>query len=368
MSEEDILDLFCAWWDREYPRISDQAVLYRGFSIRNPAAPNVTVSPHIRPLDEDPSICSIDSEGAQDMRASWRVNELLSASCTQPRYIRETASSGSNPDPFSYIIASDIRPYMYLPVSDSFMVMMMTLDAFLSLCGLPRSWITQALYLGRPIPSMWAPTKTIQSIPRILPRWCQARMPNAFWDGMSPANPYNCSVQNLSLLPDTLFPHTNRDPRGPWFVSLPSCISRSAVCRIERCLLQFASVLSDSGETCFAAQMALPLAILCAAVNEFKRYVVSTFDLVVRNRFCEINSRRRPKVFVYGIHTQNLNSACGAMWPQQTEFGRKYYSRLLKIIKTHLPSTSWRWLGPCGLSCFGCWEIGHLACKWLKLQ
>ena len=193
------------------------------------------------------------------------------------------------------------------------MVMMMTLDAFLSLCGLPRSWITQALYLGRPIPSMWAPTKTIQSIPRILPRWCQARMPNAFWDGMSPANPYNCSVQNLSLLPDTLFPHTNRDPRGPWFVSLPSCISRSAVCRIERCLLQFASVLSDSGETCFAAQMALPLAILCAAVNEFKRYVVSTFDLVVRNRFCEINSRRRPKVFVYGIHTQNLNSACGAM-------------------------------------------------------
>lgn len=167
-------------------------------------------------------------------------------------------------------------------------------------------------------------------------------MPNAFWDGMSPANPYNCSVQNLSLLPDTLFPHTNRDPRGPWFVSLPSCISRSAVCRIERCLLQFASVLSDSGETCFAAQMALPLAILCAAVNEFKRYVVSTFDLAVRNRFCEINSRRRPKVFVCGIHTQNLNSACGVMWPQQTEFGRKYYSRLLKIIKTHLLSTSWQ--------------------------
>lgn len=253
LTNEDVLDLFCTWWDAEHPRVSDNSDFYKPFSIQDAHVPNVRVSAQLDELKENPG------QTPKNAYHAWQLKELQSV--TTPLLFHGAHHPDPECDPYSYVVATDLRPHLYIPRHSSFECLCMTLDAFFVFLGFPRGWIVNALYLGKSLPEILTPYAFLHHVPCPLPRLHGLSMPEAFWDGMR-NDSLECTVLYAHLLPDMLI-RRSKDSRGPWFHSLP-CISRSDVRRAEVCLLQLHERMNAS------MHMTLPLAMLYAAVNEHR--------------------------------------------------------------------------------------------------
>lgn len=262
LATDDILDLFCVWWDAEYPRISDHADTYYGFSIQDPHAGNLGVTPRIDAQDVIPM-----PETTQNDRHTWQVNELKRAMQTTPVAFQGAQEPNPDYDPYSYVVSTDIRPHIFLPVRASSESLLMVLDAFLSFLGLPQGWIVHICYHD---------TKTvlrslygwIRHIPCPAPRWQALSLPDTFWQGITSQTAFKSPFYSFELLPDTWIPRTERDPRGVWFHALPR-LPRSTVCRVERCLLQVRRVLANGLADNISSVLVLPLTILYASTQTY---------------------------------------------------------------------------------------------------
>lgn len=254
LTGEDVLDLFCTWWDEEHARVSNDASTYKPFSIQDAHAPVIQVSVHIRTPEKEPGPVANSAQHA------WQLNELQSP--IMPVLFDGAHCSNPKVDPYSYVVAADIRPHLYIPAYCSFECVCMTLDAFFVLLGFPQGWIISVLYLGETMPAILAPYTFIRHVPYPLPVLHELLFPDTFWQSI-PKDPFECSVLYAQLLPDMLIRRT-KDPRGPWFHSLP-CISQTSAHRAEVCLQQMRERMQAS------TLLTLPLVMLYAAVREYKQ-------------------------------------------------------------------------------------------------
>lgn len=263
LATDDVLDLFCVWWDAEYPRISDHADTYYGFSIQDPHASHLSVSPHI-----DAEDTMTISETTQNDQHAWQVNELNRAIQTTPVAFQGAQEPDPHHDPYSYVVSTDIRPHLFLPVRASSESVLMVLDAFLAFLGLPEGWIVHTCYhdTETALRNLYG---WIRHLPCPVPRWQALSLSPTFWQGISPQNAFKCPIYSFELLPDTWIPRTEKDPRGAWFHALPT-LPRFTVCRVERCLLQVRCILADGHADNISSSMVLPLTMLYAATQTYK--------------------------------------------------------------------------------------------------
>lgn len=263
LAAEDILDLFCVWWDAEYPRISDHADAYYGFSIQHPHAGHLSIFPRI-----DSEDVMTMPETMQNHQHAWQLNELKRAIRTTPVAFHGSQEPDPHCDPYSYIVSSDIRPHLFLPLRASLESVLMVLDAFFAFLGLPEGWITLTCNHDSettfPKLNGW-----IQHIPRSVPRWQTLSLSTTFWQGISSQNAFKCPLYSFEILPDTWIPRTEKDPRGFWFHTLPT-LPRSTACQVERCLLQMRCILADGCAANISSIMVLPLTMLYAATYTYK--------------------------------------------------------------------------------------------------
>lgn len=263
LAAEDILDLFCTWWDAEYPRISDHADAHCGFSIQYPHASHLSVFPRI---DSEDAMSM--PETTQNHQHAWQVNELKRAIRRTPVAFQGSQEPDPHHDPYSYIVSPDIRPHLFLLPQVSLESVLMVMDAFFAFLGLPEGWITHTCCHDSEMTFRklygW-----IQHIPRSVPRWQTLSLPDTFWHGISPQNVFKCPVYSFELLPDTWIPRTEKDPRGFWFHILPT-LPRSTACQVERCLLQMRCILADGCAKNISSIMVLPLTMLYAATHTYK--------------------------------------------------------------------------------------------------
>lgn len=259
---DDFLDLFSVWWDDDQCHISDQGD-YRGFSHLNWKRP---VSHLDQKWEEYESSSKLDPDGSFQV---WRHNELVHGKRLQPRNI---GSKEGHPDPYSFVLAADIRDLLFIPASYPHPILVRALDIFTEYLGMPQNWIWQTLNFGSPALS----ENCIEYMYSTASCFGQIRFPEDFWLSFSSLNPFNEKfIMKMPCSIDVLFPRLPQDPRGEWFTILPN--PNKYVCaRVERCLLQVMNQqnpLKSCVDDFASMDLALPLAVLYAAGGNPKRYV-----------------------------------------------------------------------------------------------
>lgn len=263
LQQDDFLDLFCVWWDDDPCHISDVGE-YRGFSHATWKRPVVSLD-----MEFEDQVGPSKQDRGDDLE-SWRQNELEQGKRLQPR---EITSTNGEPDPYSFILAADIRTFLFIPASYPEPILLKALDSFTEYLNMPRNWISQTSKLGY----LTSSEQNVEYMYNIATCLDQMSLPEAFWTESCSLK--YCKEPNIIKMPcsiDVLFPRTQHDPRGEWFTIMPD-LSKAIFARVERCLLQIMkqplSRMKDPVDST-EIYLALPLSVLYASKGDSKRYVM----------------------------------------------------------------------------------------------
>jgi len=263
LEKDDFMDLFCVWWDDDQCHISDHGD-YRGFSHATWKRPVICLE---QKWGEEALSNGLKSNGAFQI---WRHNELELGKRLQPRNITSTEGC---PDPYSFVLAADIRNFLFIPSSHPPTILIQALDIFTEYLGMPQNWIWQTVNFGYPASN----EKFVEYMYTTATSLGHMDFPEDFWTGFSSVNPFGQQyIMKMPCSIDVLFPRSSQDPRGQWFTMIPKMNWHIAP-RVERCLLQVMKQqipMKKFPEDIAYLDLALPLAVLYAAGGDPKRYVI----------------------------------------------------------------------------------------------
>lgn len=274
LDDEDLLDVWAAWWDAEHPRISDATGEYRGWSVlaepHEPVQAAVFLGQDSAPKDKSHADTrdTVDQE-QDDPAAVWRRAELDVARSPVPQRLAGTsASDRTNMDPYSFVLAKDVRELLYVPHDVSTWSVTLALDAFLQHLGLPSALLSR-LRGALEGPDVPPPVSAIRGrlLPRLAPCTSESYLPSQLWDGITSNGPAAALVQSAAWDWNALFPVTSFDPRGPNACLLPP-LSSDCASRAERCLAQMTSVARALDERAWATQLIVVHAMVCVAAGD----------------------------------------------------------------------------------------------------
>lgn len=258
LPQDALYEVFGAWWDAEHARVGDDSESYTGFYIG--AAPK-EAEPLIY-LDE-PETSEVNEEVPQENidMVQWQRKEREMAQVSEPQRIKNDTEDPV--DPFSFVFFDDIRAGLFEGSSTESVVRIA--DAFLAYLGLPEHWFMSSLQFGTPA------TEFCSQRPNLYADQDHLYLPRSMWPFLDTPSDTNtigqhCAAQRLMLTPDILFPRTDKDPRGPWFVLLRALPARAAA-QAERVLAHLAIRFTAAGEEELAKQIVLPHAMLCATAG-----------------------------------------------------------------------------------------------------
>ena len=189
--EATVLADFAQWWDDEHPRIGSSG--YLGF----PAPSRGSPCPSVTEPKKDNSLSRLDQ---------WLVTELNEGQRLVPRSIEDVGG-----DPFSYVLAADMKGLLFLPAWDAAPASLKILDVLLAYMGLPRHWTEQVLLLGEPAARKESNTASSCAFPLLVP-------PHSSM--LADTNELHRTLFHTRVTPSSLFPRSLNDPRGRWFTAL----------------------------------------------------------------------------------------------------------------------------------------------------
>ncbi|WFC94413.1 hypothetical protein MBRA1_001043 [Malassezia brasiliensis] len=190
---------------------------------------------------------------------AWQQTELRAAEHASPRRF-ENDIPGMSIDPFSYVLFDDLRMVMIEPSPNALASTMRVADALLAYIGLPSHWFTASLLFGQ---SFLPVVDELRQRPEVWPDMEHFTVPSTMWSQepwLQSDNAHPSFVQNVPLAPDTFFPRTSQDPRGPWFCVLPKLAMKTAQ-NAERILVHIEQRLGAAGQKDLASMIALPHAM-----------------------------------------------------------------------------------------------------------
>lgn len=269
LDTESVLDLFSAWWDAEHPRWGDNASEYHGFSLSH-TPPIYTIAPQLELIQETETVEPDGSQG--DEWARWANQELLASARTTPRFLEQDANDGIRPDPYTYVIASDLVPFLFLPASNDWDIVFILLDAFWSSLGFPSHWLLATARQSLPDRTQAKELSYTLSYPHLTPSSSSLKVPSSLWKGLFPSRGTAAAVQRVPLLPHTLFKQTSSDPRGSW-VHVLATLTKEEACLAESCLLLLRCILSSIGNNVWNQTLAVPLAMIYVQAGQSTRCV-----------------------------------------------------------------------------------------------
>lgn len=258
----DFLDLFCAWWDDDQCHLSDCGE-YRGFSYATWKREDVFLSKEQEEETGNGNMCP------KEPFEAWRYNELQQGQRLQPRHIDDMEGC---PDPYSFVLATDIRDLIFLPAGRPQLILIKALDIFTEYLGMPTNWIRQVVNLGRPASF----DENVEYLFTNTPRLGCMSFPKEFWTDLSCSDfSHEQFIIHMPCTVDVLFPRSQKDPRGRWYTILPK-LNKAVYDRVVRCLCQVINqqISLNSVDGTIEMYLALPLAVLQAAADDTQRYVV----------------------------------------------------------------------------------------------
>ena len=265
---EHITEILGAWWDAEHARVGD-ALPYDGFHLDNDLEvvnqPSQYLQKASAAFHKQPD--QVDSLSNQDMVA-WQRAELIAAEHASP-WRFEADVPGRSVDPFSYVLFDDLRMAMVPPGPDALSSTIRVADALFAYVGLPSHWFSSSMLFGQ---TSFSVVDELRQHPTVWPDVEHYWVPSAMWSQepwLKSDNAQQTPVQNVPLTPDTLFPRTLQDPRGPWFCVLPELPMKTAQ-TAERILVHLEQRLDAAGHKDHAIMIALPHAMVCVAAGDHK--------------------------------------------------------------------------------------------------
>lgn len=297
MSVEELVTQFGQWWDSESPRVGDATFeAYHGF---DPSDDHRTEVQPFVDRTEPADMVWEEQRGhvphnEDDAYTKWYASELSSSTQRVPKHVHDVgAALGfgdmprpqsdplSQPDPFSYVLGSDITPFLHV-FKDKASAVCRGIDAMFYYLGLPAGWFVHLLDLvgayGEPIFS--GTRQDCRSTLEVLPVAGAQRISEVFWPaslkyaGTEEELPYQTilpkSFKNFPVTPNTLFPKSDVDPCGFRFTHTANVPAHTA--RLAQTILeQTAPVLQSSIGSKYVAGFSIASAILASAAGEPKQ-------------------------------------------------------------------------------------------------